>query len=289
MADLGAVLKSKLGERRGLLMPGAANALAARIIADLGFEAVYISGAGVTNTFLGLPDLGFVSLPELVQHTSAIRDVVDIPIMVDADTGFGNAVNVRHTVRSLERAGANAIQLEDQQAPKRCGHFSGKAVIETAEMVGKIKAAADARQSETMLIVARTDARAVEGFEAALERAQRYTEAGADILFVEAPEGLDEIRRIPASLAAPQLINMVVGGRTPLIGQAELATMGFALVLYANTALQSAVQGMQTALGILKAEGIVAETTPSVGTFAERQRLVDKPFYDDLERLYGNA
>lgn len=287
MAEPGRILKAKLTERRALLMPGAANALAVRIIADLGFEAIYITGAGVTNTFLGLPDLGFVSLPELVQHTSAIRDVCDLPILVDADTGFGNAVNVRHTVRSLQRAGADAIQLEDQLMPKRCGHFAGKAVISSEEMVGKIKSAADARTSEDFLIVARTDARAIEGFQAALDRAAAYAEAGADVLFVEAPESLDEIRALPKSLSTPQLVNIVLGGRTPVMDQAELAAMGFSLVLYANTALQAAVHGMQTALGALKATGRADETSPGVATFAERQRLVDKPFYDALETRYG--
>ncbi len=268
-------------------MPGAANALAARIIADLGFEALYITGAGVTNTFLGLPDMGFISLPELVQHTSAIRDVVELPIMVDADTGFGNALNVRHTVRALERAGANAIQLEDQQSPKRCGHFAGKAVIDAGEMAGKIKAAVDARHSQDLLIVARTDARAIEGFAAAMDRAARYIEAGADLTFVEAPMDLDEIRAIPSGLAAPQLINMVIGGRTPILDQAALAAMGFGVALYANTALQAAVHGMQTALASLKQAGRADETMAGVASFAERQRLVDKPLYDRLEAEYG--
>jgi 2-methylisocitrate lyase-like PEP mutase family enzyme len=215
--------------------------------------------------------------------------VVEVPIMVDADTGFGNALNVRHTVRSLERAGANAIQLEDQQTPKRCGHFAGKSVIEAGEMVGKIKAAVDARRSEDFLIVARTDARAIEGFNAALDRAGRYIEAGADVTFVEAPESLDEIRAIPAGLAAPQLINMVIGGRTPIIDQAELAAMGFALVLYANKALQAAVYGMQTALAGLKQAGRADETMAGIASFAERQRLVDKPLYDRLETEYASA
>src|SRR5258708_15975910 len=149
--DTGKVLRAKLEERRGLLVPGAANALAARIIEDLGFEAVYVSGAGVTNTLWGMPDLGFISLPEIAHHTSAIREAVKIPVLVDADTGFGNALNVRHTVRVLERAGADAIQLEDQTMPKKCGHFENKSVISTKEMVGKIKSAVDARTSHNFL------------------------------------------------------------------------------------------------------------------------------------------
>ena len=287
MSDPGKTLKSMFAERRGVLMPGAANALAARIIADLGFEAVYLTGAGVANTYLGVPDIGLVSLNEMVQHTAAIRDVVELPILVDGDTGFGNAINVRHTVRSFERAGANAIQLEDQEFPKRCGHFSGKSVVPCDEMVAKIKAAVDARRSENFLIVARTDARSVEGFDAAVERAARYTEAGADVTFVEAPQSMDEIRQIPQRLSAPQLVNMVIGGKTPIMDQAELAAMGYAVVLYANTALQAAVFGMQSALGSLKETGRADESTPSVASFAERQRLVGKPMFDALETKYG--
>ena len=174
----GAVLKEKINQRRGLMVAGAANALAARLIQQLGFEAVYLSGAGITNTFYGIPDLGFISLADLAQHTAATRDAVELPIIVDADTGFGNELNVRHTVRTLERAGANAIQLEDQASPKKCGHFNDKSVIPARQAASKIKAAVDARLNDDFLIIARTDARAVEGFEAALERAQLFIESG---------------------------------------------------------------------------------------------------------------
>lgn len=278
---------ARLEKRDALLLPGAANALAARVVEDLGFEAVYLSGAGLTNTFLGLPDLGFVSLTEIALHTAAIRDAVALPIVVDADTGFGNALNVRHTIRTLERAGASAVQIEDQLSPKRCGHFSGKDVVPTEEMLGKIKAAVDARQDENLLIMARTDARATLGFQAAIDRAAAFVEAGADITFVEAPENIEEIRAIPKSLAAPQLVNMVVGGRTPILDLVELRDMGFALVLYANAALQGAVYGMQAALGQLKATGRLDESAP-VASFNERQRLVRKPFYDQLEQRYAS-
>ena len=172
--------------RRGVLVPGAFNALSARVIADLGFEAIYVTGAGVTNMWLGMPDQGFMGLHEIADHTARIRDAVEVPLIVDADTGFGNALNTYHTVRTLERAGADCIQLEDQVAPKRCGHFSGKEVISTEEMLGKIKAACDARRDKDFMILARTDAAASLGFEAAIERAQRFAEAGADLLFVEA-------------------------------------------------------------------------------------------------------
>jgi 2-methylisocitrate lyase-like PEP mutase family enzyme len=287
--DTGKVLRAKLEERRGLLVPGAANALAARIIEDLGFEAVYVSGAGVTNTLWGMPDLGFISLPEIAQHTATIREAVKIPVLVDADTGFGNALNVRHSVRVLERAGADAIQMEDQTMPKRCGHFDNKSVISTEEMAGKVKAAVDARTSRDLLIVARSDALAVEGFEATIERVQRYIEAGADLTFVEAPENADQIRKIPQRLSVPQVVNVVVGGKTPVFDQEELGKMGYGLVLYANVALQGAIAGMQAALKQLKTTGRVDEVSAMVASFAERQRLVKKPFFDELERKYSES
>lgn len=286
--EINKAFRKRLSEGGPVLLPGAANALSARIIADLGFEAIYLSGAGLTNTFLGMPDLGFISLPEIAQHTATIRDATDLPIVVDADTGFGNALNVRHTIRALERAGASAVQIEDQVSPKRCGHFSGKDVVDLAEARTRIKAAVDARQDENLLILARTDARATLGFDAAIERAEAFIEDGADITFVEAPENIKEIRAIPARLkGTPQLVNLVVGGRTPIMGFDELGDMGFSLVLYANVSLQGAVYGMQAALGKLKAEGKLDETGP-VASFKERQRLVNKPFFDALEKRYSS-
>jgi 2-methylisocitrate lyase-like PEP mutase family enzyme len=279
-------LRQMLAEEKGVLLPGAPNALAARIIADLGFKAVYLTGAGLTNMFLGIPDLGFMDLSQVTEHTMAMRNVVDLPIVVDADTGFGNAVNVAHTVRILESAGASAIQLEDQKTPKRCGHFSGKEIVSTEEMVNKIKSAVDARR-QNMLVIARTDARAVEGLEQALERAHRYVEAGADVMFVEAPDTIDEIREIGRRVNVPQLLNIVVGGRTPALTPAQASEMGFNLLLYANTALQGAIHGMQTALRTLIETGSMDEQSGLVATFAERQRLVQKPFYDELERRYA--
>src|SRR6202023_1398643 len=199
-------------------------------------------------------------------------EVVNIPVIVDADTGFGNALNVRHCVRVLGRAGADALQIEDQTMPKKCGHFSNKFVVPTNEMVGKVKAAVDARVSEDLLIIARTDALAVEGFEAAIERAQRYIEAGADVTFVEAPENIDLMRNIPQRLSVPQVVNVVVGGKTPVLAQKDLAAMGFGLVLDANVALQGAIAGMQQALAHLKNNGRIDETNAQVASFRERQR-----------------
>lgn len=278
-------LRQLMEQRQGILVPGAFNALSARIVADLGFQALYITGAGVTNMSLGLPDLAFVGLQELCEHTTRIREAVDLPLIVDADTGFGNALNTYHSVQRLERAGADCIQIEDQLSPKRCGHFQGKEVIATSEMVVKIQAACDARRGDT-LIMARTDAAAVNGLPDAIERAQRYAQAGADVLFIEAPTSADAVRQLPAEVDAPLLINMVIGGQTPLAQASELARMGYALVLYANAALQGAVAGMQQALGRLKQEGRLDEDPRWVASFAERQRLVDKSFWDDLEKRY---
>jgi len=284
----GALLRRQLNERRGLLVPGAGNALAARVIESLGFEAVYLSGAGLTNSFYGMPDLGFVGLQDIAQHTAAIRDAVALPLIVDADTGFGNAVNVYHTVRTLERAGANAIQLEDQVMPKKCGHFSGQNVIELKEMAAKVSAAADARRSSDFLIIARTDARGVHGLDDALERAHAFAKAGADVTFVEAPVGVEELRRIASELSLPQVVNIVIGGKTAPLTAQQFGEMGFAMVLYANAALQGAVRGMTNALSRLKADGELAELPELVATFKERQSLVHKPHYDALESKYSS-
>jgi 2-methylisocitrate lyase-like PEP mutase family enzyme len=279
-------LKALAESRRGVLVPGAFNALSARVIADLGFEAIYVTGAGVTNMWFGMPDQGFMGLHEIADHTARIRDAVDVPLIVDADTGFGNALNTYHAVRTLERAGADCIQLEDQVAPKRCGHFSGKEVISTEEMLGKIKAACDARRDKDLLIMARTDAAASHGFEAAIERAQRFAEAGADILFVEAVTQAEEVRALPTRLAKPQLMNMVIGGKTPIFSAEELGGLGYGLVLYANAALQGAVAGMQKALTQLRDKQRIDEDPAIVAPFAERQRLVHKPVWDALEEKY---
>jgi 2-methylisocitrate lyase-like PEP mutase family enzyme len=269
-----------------IVLPGVANALAARVVADLGFAAAYVTGAGIANTFLGIPDNGLVTLSELTDHVVAIRSVFPGPLMVDADTGFGNAVNLARAVRLLERAGADAIQIEDQVFPKRCGHFDGKAVISKAEMVAKIKAAVDARSDRELLIVARTDAIATDGFAAAIDRAGAYREAGADIGFVEAPQSLDEIAEIPRLLAFPQIINIVLGGRTPELPNQKLKELGFAAVLYANVALQAALRGMQDALAVLRRDGRMGEAANLAASFAERQRLVGKAEFDALERKY---
>jgi 2-methylisocitrate lyase-like PEP mutase family enzyme len=277
-------LREIVARRQAVLAPGAANALFARIIEDLGFECVYVTGAGIANMALGAPDIGLTSLDDIAQTVSRIADAVNLPLIVDADTGFGNAVNTWRTMKVLERAGASAIQLEDQDFPKRCGHFNGKGVIPLGEMVPKIKAAADSRTKDT-LIIARTDALAVKGVDAALDRAEAFIAAGADMTFVEAPRDADQMRRI-ASLSVPQVANIVHGGKTPALPQAELAAMGFGVVLYANAALQAAVRASTEVLSSLKATGSLEAVHDRLASFEERQAAVAKDKWDALEQRF---
>ena len=228
-------LSERLKRRPILLAAGVYDSLTALIAERAGFEALYVSGAGIAYTHLGRSDVGLVSMSEVVQTVELIRDRVGAHLIVDADTGYGNALNVQRTVRFLERAGANAIQIEDQAFPKRCGHLDGKVLISAAEMAGKIKAATDARASRDTLIIARTDAVAVEGFDRAMARAQLFHEAGADVLFIEAPQQRDELVGIGARFAkaVPLLANMVEGGKTPILSGTELEALGFAVVIFA--------------------------------------------------------
>jgi 2-methylisocitrate lyase-like PEP mutase family enzyme len=279
-------LRSQLLPGAGLMMAGAGNALAARLIEAAGFPTMMVSGAAVANSYLGVPDIGLVSVTELAAHVAAIRDVVNIPILADGDTGFGNALNARRTVQLLERAGANAIMLEDQTYPKRCGHFDGKDVIPKQEMVSKIKAAVDARVDGDMMILARTDARAVEGFEAALERARAYQEAGADFLFVEAPLNREELLAIPRAVGGIHLCNMVIGGKTPLLPREELAAAGYAAICYANAALQASMLAMQQVLGQLNARGSIEGMEDKLMMFGDRQKVLDAQKFKDLEKSY---
>ena len=279
-------LKSLLAAKRAAIFPGTPNALFARVIEDLGYEAVYITGAGIANMSLGVPDVGLVTLTELAEHVARICDVVSVPVLADADTGFGNPVNMTRTVAVLERAGAAGIQIEDQVFPKKCGHFKGKDVIPLAEMVQKVKAAVDSRRDGDFQIVARTDVCAVRGFAEGMERAHAFIEAGADVTFVEAPTTMEQITDIPRRLPWPQLANIVLGGRTPELPNEKLKELGYAGVIYANVALQAAVKGMQAALGELRRKGHMREATGMVANFSERQRLVHKDDYDALERKY---
>ena len=278
--------RDQMDLRKAMIVPGAGNALTARVIADQQFDAVYVTGAGIANTLLGAPDIGLVTLTELAGTVSTIAEICHLPLVVDIDTGFGNAINTQRTVRLIERAGAFAMQIEDQVFPKKCGHFSGKAVIPVEEAVSKVKAATDAREDANMMIIARTDARAIDGIDAAIDRAEAFIEAGADMTFVEAPRSEDEMRMITSRLAVPQVANMVVGGKTPLTPQSRLAELGFSLVLYANTPLQAAMRAMSEVLGTLKADGDITDVMDRLADFDERQRLVDKDRYDRLEDQY---
>src|SRR5689334_13888510 len=226
-------LRSRLGAPPILIAPGVYDALTAHLAERAGFSALYVSGAGIAYTRLGRPDIGLVAMSEVADTVALIRDRVGSHLIVDADTGYGNALNVARTVRLFERAGANAIQIEDQAFPKRCGHLDDKTLVPAGEMVGKIKAALDARQSRDTLVIARTDAIAVEGFERAIERAVSYRDAGADILFVEAPKTRTELQRLPPALSGvPLMANMVEGGNTPPFAAADLEALGFSLVIF---------------------------------------------------------
>jgi len=279
-------IRSLLTGDEAVLLPGAMNALAARIIEDTGFKAIYVTGAGVTNASLGMPDLGLITATEIAEQTARIRDVTELPLIVDADTGFGNALNTQRTVRALERAGAGVIQLEDQTFPKRCGHFEDKAVVPAQEMIQKLHAAVDARASEDTLIMARTDAAATDGIDEAIDRANQYVEAGADISFVEGPRTPEDIARVAQAVPGPKLINLVVGGKTPLLPLSDLGSMGYALVLYANAGLQAAILALQEVYGHLKQHGDLEDVIHRLADFSERQKVIRKDEFDRLEQKY---
>ena len=248
-------LRTRLAQPTALLAPGVFDALTASMAEDAGFEALYLSGASIAYTLLGRPDIGLVSMTEVAEVMARIRDRVALPVIVDADTGWGNALNVQRTVRVFERAGASVIQLEDQTSPKRCGHLRDKTLISPREMVGKIQAAVDARTDA--LIMARTDAIAVEGLDAALDRGERYLEAGADALFIEAPEDAAQLQIIADRFAArvPLLANMVEGGRTPVANTEALGALGFKIVIFPGGLVRALAMTAQAYFASLKANG----------------------------------
>jgi len=264
-------------ERGCVMMPGAFNAATARLVERAGFPAVYVSGAGLANATAGVPDIGLLTLTEVAQLAGYIADAARIPALADADTGFGGPENVARTVHAFERAGLAGMHLEDQSFPKRCGHLDGKALVPAAEMCGKIRAAVDARHSRETLVIGRTDAVAVEGFERAIERAVLYREAGADMLFVEAPRTRDDLVRLVATLGAPVplMANMVEGGKTPPLSAAELEAIGFALVIFPG--------GIVRALGRMAAD-YYASLAAHGSTASFRSRMLD---FDGLNDLVG--
>jgi 2-methylisocitrate lyase-like PEP mutase family enzyme len=271
-------LKTRLAAGPALLAPGAYDAFSALLVEQAGFEAIYVSGASISYTQIGRPDIGLMSSSQVADIIGRMADRVAIPLIVDADTGFGNALNVQHTVRVFERMGAAALQLEDQTAPKRCGHLAGKELVSTAEMVGKIKAAVDARASDNTLVVARTDAIAVEGFEQALDRATHYVEAGADVIFVEAPQTLDHMRAICTAFPnTPLLANMVEGGKTPILTCDALSRMGFKLVIAPGSMVRAHAFMAREFLGQLKSAGTTAGFRDKMLNFGQINELLGLP------------
>jgi 2-methylisocitrate lyase-like PEP mutase family enzyme len=281
-------LRTRLTRAPILVAPGVYDPLTALIAERGGFEALYVSGAAIAYTRLGRPDIGLVSMSEVVETVALIRDRVGVHLVVDADTGYGNALNVRRTVRLFERAGANAIQLEDQDFPKRCGHLDDKVLIPAAEMVGKIKAATDARSSRETLIIARTDAVAVEGFDRAVERAALYRGAGADMLFIEAPRKRDELSRIGASIGKATLMaNMVEGGKTPLMAASELQELGFAFVIFPGAIVRVLAKVAEEFYDSLKSNGSTEPFHARMFDFDALNRLIGTPEMLELGKRYA--
>jgi 2-methylisocitrate lyase-like PEP mutase family enzyme len=274
-------LRDLLSQSEILVVPGAADALAARIIEDAGFSAAYASGAGIANVQFALPDIGLLTMTEMIEPIRRIVEAVHIPVIADADTGYGNASNVTRTTQVYEDAGVAAIQLEDQVTPKKCGHFNGKEVIPAEEMVQKIHAAIKVRKE--MLIIARTDSIATHGMEEAVKRANLYARAGADIIFVEAPTQKEQIAALPAQIKAPLLFNMTEGDKTPIISHDELHEMGYRIVIHPNLAMRVAARAMQSALAVLQKARSSELLIPSMLEWNERQRLVRLPEWEELD------
>lgn len=267
-----------------LVAPGVYDGITARLVGEAGFEVAYLSGAGVSYSALGQPDLGLLSLKEMADRVAAVADVLNIPLIVDGDNGHGGVLNTMRTVQLFERAGAAAIQLEDQAFPKRCGHLDGKRLIGRRDMVAKIRAACRARRSDSLLIIGRTDARAVEGLDAAIARARAYREAGADVLFVEAPQSVDELAHIAEALrGVPLVANNVEGGRTPCLPAAELQSLGYSLVLFPNALTRSFVRAGRVTLSEIRRRGSTADIAHKMVDFGELNQLLDLAVLSSFE------
>ena len=280
------ILRQMMAGNKIVVAPGAHDALTAKIIEQVGFEAVYMTGYGQAASHLGKPDVGLLTLTEMVARAANIVEAVNVPVIADADTGFGNAVNVMRTVREYEKAGVAAIQLEDQVAPKKCGHMTGRQVVSKEEMVGKIKAAADVRTDSDFMIIARTDARTVHGIGEALERAKAYEEAGADILFVESPKSIEEMKQITSSFKVPVLANMVEGGRTPFLPVQELESLGYDLVIFPTASTYLVTKALKRLLTTLKETGTTASLIPEMITFEEFNDLIGLTKIREIESIY---
>jgi 2-methylisocitrate lyase-like PEP mutase family enzyme len=282
----GAQLRELLARPEPLVLPGCADPLTARLAEAAGFEVVYATGAGIANTLLGVPDLGLVTMTELADHVRRMTAVTSAAVVVDIDTGFGNAINARRAVQEIERAGAAGVQIEDQVFPKRCGHFAGKEVIPVAEMVAKLSAVLDARRDPASVVIARTDALAVEGFEAAVERGRAYAAAGADLVFVEAPTTEEQLAALPGLIESPLVANMVEGGKTPLHSAPELGAMGYRAIIFANVAMRTAAAAVRDAFAELRATGDSRNLLDRMLGWQERQALVGLPEIEALEARY---
>lgn len=277
-------LRERIAGGRLLVAPGIYDGLTAKLAAGVGFEALYMTGYGTSASRRGLPDIGLLTMTEMLDNVRAIADAVEVPLIADADTGYGNAVNVVRTVREYERAGAAAIHIEDQVWPKRCGHMRGKQVIPQSEMVSKLRAAVDQRSSEEFLIIARTDALAVEGWDPTIERAHAYVGAGADVIFVEAPETVEQMERVPRLFEVPSLINMAP--RTPNRSVAELEEMGYAIAIYPGICLLATVNANLAALKEFKETGRGRELGELLPAFLEFNDFLGVSRYAELESRY---
>ena len=281
-----ALLRKILQDPEILIAPGAHNAFTAKIIEQAGFKAVYLTGSGAAMDLLGLPDLGFLTMSEMVAHARNIVQATSLPVIADADTGYGNALNVMRTVREYEGAGVAGLHIEDQVAPKRCGHFSGKEVISREEMIGKIKAALDSRRDQNLVVIARTDARAVMGLQEAIERGVAYAEAGADMIFVDAPESAEELSLIARSIPAPLMANLSEGGKTPLLSAQELQDMGYKLVIYPRSAAGAAAKAIQELMAVLKRDGTTEKYLDRIISFEGRNQITGLAYYRELDKKY---
>lgn len=280
----GAALRRLLDDPRIAIAPGAADAMTARLIEEAGFGVVYVTGAGIANAQHGVPDIGLMGLEDVLRVVRAIVSVVNVPVLVDADTGFGGSMNVARTVREIERAGAAGLQLEDQVMPKRCGHFEGKEVVPAEEMVARLRAAQLARLDPRFVIVARTDARQTHGLEEALDRARSFAEAGADAIFVEALQSEAELAQVRDAVpSVPLVVNLVHGGKTPILAAEILEKLGFSLALYANLQLCAAIHAVRGALEHLRDTGSSEGLEDRIATWDERQRLVGLAAVEAIE------
>ena len=281
-------LRKLLAQPGCVVAPGVADAFAARLVKLEGFKALYMTGFGTSLTRLGMPDVGLLTASEMIDNASRIADAAELPLIADADTGYGNPINTRRTIRDYEKAGVAGVHIEDQAWPKRCGHLAGKRVIPTAEMVAKIKAACDARRDKDFVIITRTDAIAIEGLEAALERGERYREAGADMLFIEAPVGRAQVEIVSKRFqGVPLLYNMAASGKTPDLPADELGKLGFKLSIYPNWVLLAAIPAMQNILRELKKTGSIAHMRDKCANFKEFTEIAGLPEIQRLEEKYG--